>query len=250
MQYTRPKPDSKLTKQERAALLKSYFDFYAELVRRDPNALIRKAPRTAFSELNNKIGGLLLQAAKNLASQDGPVRDFLDQNPLPLALRQHLTDEYRIFCLALNSLKQWNAAEQAATDRFLLGAQVREEAVEVLTKCIVTGSDLTQGDFEFHHPVRDGRPAIPITKEAHARIEGQTKAVASDETGSKLMPVRKKLNCSWKSIHLGCDALTRGEPNTDKRTGAAKSIVRRIMKDTGLTLEQVSGWMKLHKAEK
>ena len=69
MQYTRPKPDFKLTKQERAGLLKNYFDFYVEFVGRDPDTLIRKVPRTAFSELNDKIGGLLLQAAKDLATQ-------------------------------------------------------------------------------------------------------------------------------------------------------------------------------------
>ena len=64
---------------------------------------------------------MLLTKSKSLASIEGPIRTFLDDNPLPLAVAQRLQPEFRVFCLALNAIKQWVAAEQSATDRYLLG---------------------------------------------------------------------------------------------------------------------------------
>jgi hypothetical protein len=66
------------------------------------------------------LGEILLTESEKLAEAAGPVRNFLDANPLPPGMVERLPDNFRVFCLALNSLKQWIAAEQSATDRYLL----------------------------------------------------------------------------------------------------------------------------------
>jgi hypothetical protein len=57
----------------------------------------RKVPREVFSELHDRLGTMLLEEAKRLAGQEGPVRDFLNANPLPERLKQYLPGEYRSF---------------------------------------------------------------------------------------------------------------------------------------------------------
>jgi hypothetical protein len=42
----------------------------------------------------------------------------------------------------------------------------------------VSGELLQRDRLELHHPVRDGRPPIPLDKDAHARIEGQKKGAS------------------------------------------------------------------------
>ena len=61
-----------------------------------------------------------MDESRRMGESAGSVREFLNTNPLPPATAPLLTDEFRTFCLALNALKQWVAAEQAATDRYLV----------------------------------------------------------------------------------------------------------------------------------
>jgi hypothetical protein len=116
---------------------------------------------------------LLYQKASTLASHPSLLREFLEENPLPRSLRGRLPDDFRAFCLALNALKQWVSAEQLATDRYLLGALARPECLAAADRCLVSSVPLTEGDTQLHHPVRDGRPPVPVNKRAHARMEGQ-----------------------------------------------------------------------------
>jgi hypothetical protein len=37
--------------------------------------------------------------------------------------------------------------------------------------CLVTGKPLEAKEVELHHPARDGRPPIPLSKVGHAEIE-------------------------------------------------------------------------------
>ena len=69
------------------------------------------------------------------------MRDFLADNPLPDGMAPLLPDSFRAFCLALNSLKQWVAKEQAATDRYLLGG-VSRQLSDASATCLVTGEAL------------------------------------------------------------------------------------------------------------
>jgi len=75
----------------------------------------------------DRIGEILVIEATDLATKPGQVREFLDNNPVPDCFKDSLPDDFRTFCLIMNSLKQWVSAEQAATDRYLLGGRVREE---------------------------------------------------------------------------------------------------------------------------
>jgi len=153
-------------------LLKDYIQHYRQLTAIDTTVLNRKVPREAFGDLLDRLGEMLLAESLKLTEPAGPIYSFLDSNPLPPAMAKHLPAHFRVFCLALNSLKQWVAAEQSATDRYLLGGTARDLCRETAETCLVTGGPLGQGS-ELHHPVRDGRPPIPLSKKGHASIEGQ-----------------------------------------------------------------------------
>lgn len=242
MKYAHPKPKTKLTKAERSALLQEYYDHCRREGIREVGSLKRKVPREAFRELHNRIGLLLLQEAEKLAAESGPIRDFLDANPLPNGMHTLLPDDYRVFALMLNSLKQWIAKESAATDCYLLGAGAREECRALAKCCVLSG--ITGQVVELHHPVRDGRPPVPLTKEAHAKLEGQTKmVVGSDPVNNKFRAVRKEMNTSWVMIRLGCQALLKRVPEETPRIGQAKSVARRICRETGLSEQQALDWL-------
>src|SRR5581483_10027767 len=140
MPFQHPRPSRIPSKEERAALLASYIDHYREAAKVDLESLNRKIPREAFDDVLDRVGCLLLESATAAAGSQGLVRDFLDANPLPKPLEGLLPDEFRVFCLMLNALKQWLAAEQAATDRYLLGSKAREECRAATTTCAVTGN--------------------------------------------------------------------------------------------------------------
>ena len=146
MPFKRPTPKSRLSKKDRQAILKEYYEYYTERWDKDPSALNRKLPHDAHDalrELLDAIGCLLISKADELARQPGPIRQFLDDNPLPEHLAQHLPREFRVFSLPLNALKVWVSAEQPATDRYLLGGKFKEECREAVTTCIVTKKSLT-----------------------------------------------------------------------------------------------------------
>ena len=180
MSYSRPKSLAKpLRLVERRALLKEYFEHYTSLAKNDPTALNQKLSRKAFAPLLDAIGALLVRDSAALATTPGPLREFLDKNPLPQMLTDKLPDDFRAFCLALNALKQWVAAEQAATDRYLLGGTARTECRAVAKSCVLSAEQLTLDTTDLHHPVRDGRPPIPLSKKAHAGLEGQLSTAKS-----------------------------------------------------------------------
>ena len=185
MQYRRPQPTSRLSKHDRQELLGAYYRDYRHLAEQQLDTLNRKLPREAFARILDHVGALLLREAAALASQAGPVREFLDNNPLPAPLQGRLPDEFRAFCLALNALKQWVSAEQAAADRYLLGGTARAECRAAATHCLVTGAALEQDGIELHHPVRDGRPPIPLSKKAHASLEGQIRRPGAKGKGRR-----------------------------------------------------------------
>ena len=129
--YRRFENDHSLSKPEKISLLKEYVSYYEDLFDKSGfETLNVKLPRTVFQSILDHIGELLVEEA-NKASIEGPVKEFLDVNPLPVHMKELLPDDFRAFSLILNALKQWVSAESAATDRFLLGVQ-QEIHVEVL----------------------------------------------------------------------------------------------------------------------
>lgn len=244
MAYKRPTNRTPLSSAEKLNLLKDYMQHYRQLAANDGTVLNRKVPRGAFGDLLDQVGDLLLAESMKLAEAPGPIRTFLDDNPLPPAMGQRLPDYFRVFCLALNSLKQWVAAEQSATDRYLLGGAARELCRQAAKTCLVTGAALGQ-DSELHHPVRDGRPPILLSKKGHALIEDQLASVGDDPIGRALWALKRAGNRSWFQLRRGClDQLGRPVPWPSKASAAgARVFAEKAATAADVGYEQILEWM-------
>jgi hypothetical protein len=247
--YKRPKSSITLTKLERQHLLGEYFTNYRSIANENPTLLNQKLPRVVFKDLLNVLGGVLLQQARDISVKPGPVRDFLELNTLPPSLAPLLPPDFRAFCLALNALKQWVAAEQQATDRFLLGGNARDELKTMAASCIVTGKSLND-DCELHHPVRDGRPPIPLCHEAHDDIEKQqSRADASaDPDFRTISNIRRERNNSWSHLRKGClELLGQKVKHSTPAVGAgARAFARKVSNATGLSFERIIDFLDAH----
>lgn len=244
MAYRRPRNPRSLSKREKLELIREYVKHYGGLAEVDPASLNRKLPREAFAQLLDKIGELLITESARLAKTRGPVRNFLTANPLPAGMSDLLPNGFRSFCLALNSLKQWVAAEQLATDRYVMGGISRQLCREAIENCLVTGQVLSN-DAELHHPVRDGRPPILLSKAGHQRIEAQLSKSESDPIETALRQVREERNQSWLQLRRGCSELL-GETvlSSSKNTAAnARAFARKAVRTTGLSLQEIVAWL-------
>jgi hypothetical protein len=243
MPYERPVNLAPLSKAQKLTLLKELVTHYEVEAALDRGALNRKMPREAFAGLVDRVGELLLQESKRLAEEPGAVRDFLDSNPLPSSMAELLPRDFRVFCLALNALKQWVGAEQAATDRFLLGGTARNLCRSAASKCLVTGEPLG-ADVELHHPVRDGRPPLPLSKRGHDTVEGQV-SVSEDPVEARLVVLKREGNRSWAMLRRGClDLLGRPEPSSSSATAAgSRTFARKAVEVSQLSYEQLLEWL-------
>lgn len=244
MTYVRPQAPDRLPKAERSSILREYFEHYQRLAANDPGALNQKIRRDAFQDLLDRIGAILLAEAQRTARESGPVREFLDANELPGRWKQLLPDDFRAFCLTLNALKQWTVAESAATDRYLLGGNARTELRAVAERCLVTGEPLGS-DAELHHPVRDGRPPLPLSKTGHARIEGQGSTDDAEPRVAAILTVRSEGNRSWAMLRRGClDLLGREVTHsTPKVAASSRTFAKKAASASRMTLEEILGWL-------
>ena len=245
MAYERPTNPAALDKAQKLSLLKDYVAHYEAAAAADRSILNRKLPRNAFSELLNKLGGLLLEESIRLAAEPGPVRDFLEANPLPHAMDKLLPDKFRTFCLALNALKQWVAAEQGATDRFLLGGEARDLCRAAASICIVTGAPLGT-DIELHHPVRDGRPPIPVSTPGHDILEAQCSTPTDDPMETALLRLKREgKRKSWVMLKRGClDLLGKPEAPTSRATASgSRTFARKASAATGWSYAEILDWL-------
>lgn len=179
-----------------------------------------------------------------MARTPGMLQDFLAANPLPERMDRLLAPEFRAFCLLLNALKQWVAAEQSATDRYLLGAAAREMCKAATDQCLITGHPIGPKP-KLHHPVRDGRPPIPLTAAGHDHIEGQTSMESDDPIERTLISLRRTMNRSWARLRCGCLEHL-GEPSgaSSKRAAAdGQAVARKISAATKLSYEQILAWL-------
>jgi hypothetical protein len=225
--YVRPRSTMKLNKAERTKLILDNFEHYRSLATTEENLLSQKIPRDAFKDVLDRMGALLIQEAKKLADEPGPVREFLDANIPPPSLAALLPSEFRAFCLVLNAAKVWVSAEQQATDRYLLGGQARPELRAVTDTCIITSQRFAEVGCQLHHRVRDGRPPIPLSPDGHQALEGQgaTKRPApigsaangdgtNRSTGSmsaesasalaQIKAIKERSNRSYSNLRKGC----------------------------------------------
>ncbi len=246
MAYRRPKSAHTLTILEKRELLAEYFDYYRLLANSNPELLNSKLPRTAVSDLLDEIGELILKKADEFANSESEVSAFLKENPLPESLEPHLPNEFRAFCLSLNALKQWVSAEQAATDRYIFGGTSRAQFRNLAESCLISGVPASDCTIELHHPVRDGRPPIPISKEAHSRIENQTTGeTTSDPIMEVLLPIKRAGNRSWVMLKLGCELLL-GIAETDRSMNvqsSSKTFARKAREATGKGYEEILSWL-------
>jgi len=243
MGYDRPKNPVRLTKAEKLALLKEYADFYKERAEADRSVLNRKVPRKAFAQLLEHIGEVLLKESGELAESEC-VSHFLNDNPLPPEMASRLPKNFRTFCLALNALKQWVAAEQAATDRYLLGGIARDVCLAAGRTCPITLKPLG-ADAVLHHPVRDGRPPIALSKIGHALIEEQVVAEAKDNIGRALLAIRRERNGSWAQLRRGCLDLL-GKPvdwPSKASCASARSFARKASKVANTGHAEILVWL-------
>lgn len=247
MNYTRPKSDHKLSPDEKRVLLQEYFDYYHEVSITNPKRLNSKLPRSAFDDLLNEIGGLILEKVKILAFSENEVAQFLKDNPLPKHLEEYLPDEFRVYSLALNSLKQWLSAEQAATDRYIFGGTVRDQCKKLGNKCLVSGISADECTIELHHPVRDGRPPIPLAKDVHSKIENPDFVKREQDKVMKIIrPIRLAGHRSWVMLKLGCELLL-DIANTNKSKNvqsSSKTFAKKSSEATGLSYKKLLCWIE------
>lgn len=244
MTYKRYKSEIALSKPEKLNLVSEYIDYYESLISEQGLDILNvKIPRGIFANILDEIGGVLIQKAVEMASEDGPVKEFLKANPLPPHMKELLPDDFRVFSLLLNALKQWVSAESQSTDRYLLGGTARATCREAVNKCIVTGDDLGENP-ELHHPIRDGRPPILISKKGHNLVEqnNQTSSSTSSDDDNNndvwntIKEIRTKKNQSWTQLREGCNAILTGSYNC--RPGA-KSFANVVIRDTGLSASYI-----------
>jgi hypothetical protein len=234
MAYKRYKSDITLSKPEKVSLMAEYINYYENLIKeKGVDTLNIKIPREVFDDVLDSIGILLNEYAIKMANEDGVVKDFLRENPLPPHMKELLPNEFRVFALLLNSLKQWVSAESAATDRFLLGGTARQTCRLAVDKCIVTGDELGEKP-ELHHPMRDGRPPILLSKKGHDLIE-QINIINEDEW-DVIKRIKRKSNQSWIQLREGCNAILTGSNNY--RSGA-KTFAKNAIKETNLTAKEI-----------
>ena len=245
MAYKRPRSTlPPLSKQEKLNLLAEYLQHYRELIAKDKSFLNRKAPRAAFAHLLDRIGEILWTESEELSQSEGQVQSFLKANPLPSSIEKRLPDDFRAFCLVLNALKQWVVAEQAAADRYLLGADARKLCREASNNCLATDSILGPNS-ELHHPVRDGRPPILLSKEGHTLIEKQQANFPNDPIGRVIVSLRRERNRSWAQLRRGClDLLGKPVPWSSKGSAAnARAFARKAAKAAGVGYAEILAWL-------
>jgi hypothetical protein len=253
-----------LTKDEKVDLVRTYYQCYAELASCDGTKaeLNLKVPRAAFADVLDEIGTLLLQRSSDLATHEGPVKEFLDTHIPPGDLLKLLPDEFRAFCLTLNALKQWLSAEQLATDRYLLGGTARQTLKEAASVCTITNKPLDLADLELHHPARDGRPPIPVSKAAHKVIENQVTVAEprNDRTAVPADPVemtnvvsaeqslkvlKRSRTWSWVMLRRGClDLLGQDAGHSTPAVGAtSRTFARQAVATTGRDLRWILSFL-------
>ena len=246
MAYKRYKSPVSLTKPQKIELLSEYVSYYSSLIAEQGTDILNvKIPREIFSGFLDDIGSRLNEYAVKMANDEGAVKDFLTNNPLPPHMKELLPGDFRIFSLLLNALKQWVAAESASTDRYLLGGTARQTCREAVDKCIVTGEELGDNP-ELHHPLRDGRPPILLSKEGHNIVEygtGHQNDEMTDDILQKMKDLKKEKHMSWILIREGCNAKLTG--STNYRANAMSSA-NTIIKATGMSPTEIIEFLNQH----
>lgn len=226
----------KIPTELRHEILSEFYDGCAERYGKDPASLNVKLPREAIRDSLNKI--MRLAEEESLAlSRRGELSDFLDANPVPGRMAEHLPREYRAFCLFLNAMKQEIVKTMGATDRALFGKNSRALFRGAAERCAVTGDPLVREEVELHHGARDGRPPIPLGKRGHALIERQNGPNGEGEAVASLRKLRDRRGYSWARMRRGLEAVRDGL--SDAESGRVRSVGNACLKETNLSAEEL-----------
>lgn len=243
MPYIRPVNPNPVSPDEKPQLISEYVAYYGKIAQHavdhgDHSELNVKLPKAAAEAFLSAVGTLLNQAAIK-AAKTGEVKDFLDRNPLPDSMKNHLPDEFRAFCLLLNSLKQWVSAESLATDRYLLGGTVRAKLRDASSNCMITGSPLDK--VELHHAVRDGRPPIPLSPEGHRQVEKSNADTSYVPLMESLCKLKRERTWSWKMLRDGCMSQLGEDIKSRSKNalGYSRTFAKKAQYLTGLSFEQL-----------
>ena len=241
MDFKRIENPHPLNKQEKVRLLEDYIVHYKSLIAKNGlDALNVKIPRAVFEPVLNRIGNIIREESVT-ASKDGEIKQFLDKNPIPGKMKELFPDEFRAYSLILNALKQWVSAESAATDRFLLGGTARQTCRSAVDKCIVTDEVLSK-NAELHHPIRDGRPPILLSKNGHEIVEQNNRKVNNgnkeedNDIWDKIKILKTGKHMSWVQLREGCNSIISGGAC---RRPAAKSFANKVKEITGLSETEI-----------
>lgn len=235
--YRRYRVSGKIKGEAKKTALADYIRHYTEIARTNPALLNQKIPKRVSEAVLNEVGSLLQRYARELSTNEGPLKEFLDRNPVPVCLGRELTDEIRVFSLVLHALRQWATGEALAMDRLLISGNVRKDLKELFTICPVAPDDTDTSKVELHHPVRDGRPPIPLSKRGHDTVEGLLVLEDGDRAGAALVALRRDYGpISWKRLRVGCMALIENPPEgfADSYLANARSWARKAKKITKL----------------
>jgi len=244
--YIRPTNKKPVDPDQKSRIINEYYEHYRKIAQNNPELLNSKIERDVFSDLLNEIGGLLLKRTNELSESSDRVKQFIESNPLPKCLDDKLPPDFRVFCLAINALKQWVSAEQAATDRYVLGGTVRDQCRKAAKRCIASNEPFTDKKIELHHPVRDGRPPIPLTKEAHSQIEHQfnNSMDNKDPIFVTLNQIKKDGHRSWVMLRVGCELLLGNDVDKSKNVKASSKTFARKAKDAvDLDYSELLDWL-------
>jgi hypothetical protein len=234
---------SKIKGEARRLALAEYVRHYTIIAEEDRTLLNQKLPRKVFESVLVKIGNLLKAEARRMSTDDKETVEFLKRNPLPECLGTALTPEVRTFALLLNSLGQWTTAEKLAMDRFLFSGNVRKELKSLSNTCPICPDEFDVGKAELHHPVRDGRPPILLSKKGHEIVEGLVIIPPDDYDALRLVEHRRASNgrYSWVKLRIGClVALDRApEMLSDATIRSGRSALTFVKKETGFSAENI-----------
>lgn len=252
MSFAAPKPAAKISPAEKQAFLAAYLSYYAEAAKKNPQELRRKLRRSVVQPFLDEIGEHVAKLAKEISENNvstphgDAVKQFLMANPIPGQMGMHLTIEMRAYAVLVRALLQWAVGQSLSIDRWVISGNARKTLRASSPKCIVTGEPFGDEEIELHHPVRDGRPPLPVSQKGHKIADDVFSP--DDELGKMLVTVRRKRSNSWKLIWQGClvelgEAVDLSE-YTPTRAKAAGAAARWFARETKLSVQQIREWIE------
>ena len=155
--------------------------------------------RGAFTELLDRVGTVLIKESAKLAKSEGPVRKFLKANPTsPGNGTPYSPRLSRVLPCAQRGLSSgWPPSKRPPTAT----SSAVSHAISVLRwgKRARSQENRSGANAVLHHPVRDGRPPIALSKVGHWSIEEQVVANAERQVRTRAAGDPGRAARFWRS---------------------------------------------------